>query len=213
MDQCEHKNTPSPNPLTRRLIRVTGIMSKKRKLCDEDSNEIQYKSSNRSIDTQILLRRGSTSKALLAAAGHYYNFYRSPLALALQNFEADHKFTIKEVVDISNESRVPALLDALKARSFGYELTSTDLCDIHSETNPPPVIRAAENPNPNILRGLLRFDKVFYPDISKEWGGMFALLKAVRHQPASNVILLLLKGADPNGCSYHDSLGSGRTSA
>lgn len=118
---------------------------------------------------------------------------------ALQRFEADHKFTIEEIVDISNESRVPALLDALKARSFGYELTSTDLCDIHSETK----IRAAENPNPNILRGLLRFDKLYYPDISKEWGGMFALLKAVRHQPVLNVILLLSKGADTNGCSYH----------
>ena len=78
-------------------------------------------SSNRSIETRILLSRDFTCKALLAAAGHYFNFYRSPLALALQSFAADHKFTIEEIVHISNVSRVLALLDALKARSFGYE--------------------------------------------------------------------------------------------
>ena len=131
----------------------------------------------------------------------------SSLTLALQNFKADHKFTIREVEDIigdiSNGYYLSGLLDALKAQFFGYELTSGDLSLINGTENcPPPVIRAAERTNAEVLRNLLRYDRSFYPDLSRDWYGLFALLEAIQKHPASNVILLLLKGADPNGCSY-----------
>ena len=120
---------------------------------------------------------------------------------ALSNFESDHLFSCREIHHIAEILHIPSLLDTLQVRRAGYDLHICDLMDGHSEAFPPPLIRAASNPDTHVLKSLLSLNRY---DLSAEWEETSALQAAVQEGLHGNANILLSSGADPNGVSYQD---------
>lgn len=141
---------------------------------------------------------------ILTALGPVEERSHSPTLMALlhDSGPADHfsAFEISDCIKNINGCEETPLLRALKLQRSNPQdygsLTASDLHDPRSEFFPPPLVRAAENPNPFILRALLLLKKW---DPSKWWDATTPLQTAIGARLIENVRLLLAHGADANG--------------
>ncbi|KAI9775111.1 MAG: hypothetical protein M1839_001422 [Geoglossum umbratile] len=123
------------------------------------------------------------------------------LELVEQKRETGRSFSADDLATLTGGKwPIVPLLETLEARRAGHYLTADDLIDTKSEAYPPPVIRAASNPNSAVLEAILSLDNVKY-DPSVWWAGTTALREALRARLPANVAVLLAHSADPDGCS------------
>ena len=74
----------------------------------------------------------------------------------LKAFDPTHRFTEAEIISFEMKNRCFFLLRTLSLRRKGHRsISAHDLRGTSSQAWPPPLIRAAENPDPEVLGTLL----------------------------------------------------------
>ncbi|KAK2749617.1 hypothetical protein FQN57_005839 [Myotisia sp. PD_48] len=115
---------------------------------------------------------------------------------AIQEFDAHHRFDETEIFRLIAHIRGFPLLRSLRLRrkDEANVLTASDLNESRSEAYPPPLVRAASNPDPRVLKALISIDD----SVSKWWEGTTPLRTPIYARLIENARILLDNGADPN---------------